>query len=163
MAEERVTESLRKQVVERALGCCEYCRSQSAFAMQSLSVEPVTPRSQGGTTDVANLALACQGCNNAKYAKTHAPDPIDGVLVSLFNPRTQRWREHFAWSAGTTHVLGLTPTGRATVVALRLNREGLVNLRRILFNHGLHPPPDPEPAARRVASGTESRSSVARF
>jgi hypothetical protein len=36
--------------------------------------------------------------------------------------------------------------GRATVEALRLNREGLVNLRRILYAAGEHPPAEPDEA-----------------
>jgi len=42
-----------------------------------------------------------------------------------------------------THLtlLGLTPTGRATIAALRLNREGVINLRRALKLEGKHPPP----------------------
>lgn len=143
MAEERIPAALRQLVAERARGCCEYCRGQDAFAMQPFSVEHVLPRSRGGASTEENLAWSCQGCNNHKYTRVEAPDPVDGTLVPLYDPRTQRWREHFIWSAETSIVLGLTPTGRATVAALRLNREGLVNLRRILFNEGLHPPPEP--------------------
>jgi hypothetical protein len=60
--------------------------------------------------------------------------------VKLFHPRRQRWADHFAWSHGGTRVLGLTPVGRATVEALQLNREPLVNLRRVLVEAGEHPP-----------------------
>jgi hypothetical protein len=131
-------------VAERARGCCEYCRGQAAYAMQPFSVEHVVPRGRGGLTDEANLAFSCQGCNNHKYTKTEATDPAGGAVAPLFNPRTQKWRDHFTWNHDATLVLGVTPTGRATVAALRLNREGLVNLRRVLFAHGLHPPPEPE-------------------
>lgn len=36
--------------------------------------------------------------------------------------------------------VGLTPTGRATVEALRLNRPGLITVRRALYAAGEHPP-----------------------
>jgi hypothetical protein len=39
-----------------------------------------------------------------------------------------------------TLVIGLTPIGRATIKALQLNREELVNLRRVLYAMGEHPP-----------------------
>lgn len=39
-----------------------------------------------------------------------------------------------------TLVIGRTPTGRATVEKLQLNREGVVNLRRLLVTMGQHPP-----------------------
>jgi len=144
MAEDRVSDTLRRLVAERARDCCEYCRSQTAYAMQSFSVEHIVPRSRGGLTVGLNLAWSCQGCNNHKYTKVEAPDPVGGAVVPLFNPRTQRWRDHFTWSNDATLILGLTPSGRATVIALRLNREGLVNLRGVLFEHGAHPPPEPE-------------------
>jgi len=37
-------------------------------------------------------------------------------------------------------VIGLTPTGRATIVALELNRAGVINLRKLLRNSTQHPP-----------------------
>jgi hypothetical protein len=144
MAEERIPDPLRRLVAERARYYCEYCRSQVAYAMQPFSVEHVVPHSRGGLSEEVNLALSCQGCNNHKYIKTAASDPLGGAVVPLFNPRTQKWRDHFLWSNDATHVLGISPTGRDTVVALRLNRDGVVNLRRLLFEHGLHPPSEPE-------------------
>ncbi len=111
--------------------------------MQSFCVEHIIPRSQGGRTTLDNLALACQGCNNHKYTKVKGNDSITGDLVPLYHPRQQRWRDHFAWNEDFTLIIGLTPTGRATVEALRLNREGLVNLRRILYTMGEHPPAEP--------------------
>jgi hypothetical protein len=91
-----------------------------------------------------SLALACQGCNNHKYNKTQAPDPVTSAVVFLFHPRRQRWRDHFCWSEDGTHIVGLTPPGRATVAALHLNRAGLVNLRAVLYAAGKHPPEEPE-------------------
>lgn len=143
MPEGRVTAEQRRTVIERARGCCEYCRSQARFAMQPFSVEHIEPLHRGGKTTLDNLALACQGCNNHKYTKTEGRDPVTGDIVPLYHPRRQRWRDHFAWNEDFTLVIGLTPTGRATVETLRLNREGLVNLRRILYAMGEHPPAEP--------------------
>jgi hypothetical protein len=84
--------------------------------------------------------LACQGCNNAKYNKITGYDPTTGETVGLYHPRNQKWHDHFAWNQDFTLIIGLTPAGRASVEALRLNREGLVNLRRVLYAMGEHPP-----------------------
>ena len=140
MPEKHITSQQKYDVVERAKGCCEYCRSQVRFAMQSFSVEHIVPRSRGGKTEFENLALACQGCNNHKYTKTKGSDPVNGEIVPLYHPRLQRWREHFAWDEGCVLIIGLTPVGRATVRALCLNRDGLINLRRVLYITGTHPP-----------------------
>jgi len=142
MSEIRLTAEQRKEVAERAKGCCEYCRSQARFAIQSFSIEHITPKSKGGDELLENLALACQGCNNHKYTKIHGRDPITEDETPLYHPRQHQWREHFAWSDDFTLIIGLTPTGRATVDELQLNREGLINLRRVLYIMGEHPPAD---------------------
>jgi HNH endonuclease len=103
-------------------------------------LEHVIPLRAGGEESLENLAFACQGCNNHKYTKIEAFDPVTGDLTTLFHPRLQRWQDHFIWSQDYTRILGVTATGRATVEALRLNRSGLVNLRRALFEVGKHPP-----------------------
>ena len=70
----------------------------------------------------------------------HAILPVSGNLVSLYHPRRQRWAEHFSWNEDFRLVIGLTPTGRATVERLQLNREGVVNLRQVLRTISQHPP-----------------------
>lgn len=129
----------RRTVAARAGGCCEYCRTPSDFATQSFAVEHILPRALGGPDTLANTALACDGCNEHKHARTTAPDPRDRAPTRLFHPRRQRWHDHFAWTGDFTRVVGLTPTGRATVEALHLNRLGLVNLRALLRAAGEHP------------------------
>ena len=140
MRKSRVTAKQRRLVVERAQGCCEYCLSQSRFSTQSFSVEHIIPNSKGGKTEVENLALSCQGCNNHKYTKTEGYDAVSHQYVPLYHPRQQQWVEHFAWNDDYTLVIGLTATGRATVETLHLNREGVVNLRRLLYTAKKHPP-----------------------
>ena len=130
----------RQQIAERAYDCCEYCQSLAAFATQSFTIEHIWPLVKGGTNHLDNLALACPGCNAYKGDKTEAIDPFDNTLAPLFNPRTQRWIEHFIWSDDYTLLFGLTATGRATIDALHMNRRGLVNLREALFLRGKHPP-----------------------
>jgi hypothetical protein len=69
-----------------------------------------------------------------------AIDPLTGEKVPLFNPRTQRWDDHFAWSADAIRVEGMTPVGRATVVALRMNHATIVAARARWVRSGWHPP-----------------------
>jgi len=111
---------------------CEDCQSQARFSPDPFSVEHIVPRSRGGEDDGTNLALACQGCNNRKDTNVEALDLVSGETVPLYHPRRQRWHEHFTWNEDYTLVLGLTPTGRATVEKLQLHRAGVVNLRRVL-------------------------------
>ena len=144
MPEKRVTAKQKRTVAKRAHSCCEYCRSQAHFATQSFSVEHIIPRSHGGETKLDNLALSCEGCNSHKHAKIEGWDVATGEMVPLYHPRRQIWRHHFRWNDDFTLIVGLTPTGRATVKALQLNREGLVNLRQVLYEVGQHPPAELE-------------------
>lgn len=139
MAERAGTE-LRKLVRERAKGRCEYCQTPETYAPEGFSIEHIRPRSKRGATEPGNLALSCQGCNNHKFTRTRAQDPVTGLTVLLFHPREHSWHEHFAWLPDARHLVGLTATGRATVDVLRLNRPGLVNLRQALMMVGIHPP-----------------------
>ena len=140
MAREKPSTEQRRQVRERAKGICEYCQSQEDFATESFSVEHIIPVALGGKTVLENLALACQGCNSHKYIKSSAIDPAVDKVVGLFHPRQSTWTEHFQWSNDFLEIIGITSTGRATIAALKLNRQRLVNLRRAVYSIGEHPP-----------------------
>jgi hypothetical protein len=140
MSREYIPAALRRLVFQRSKGYCEYCRSPGRFALGSMEIEHTMPLSRGGKTVGENLALACRGCNQNKGSQIEGIDPGSLVLVPLYNPREMEWDEHFAWGQGAMLVVGKTPTGRATVEVLRLNREGVVNLRRLMINSGEHPP-----------------------
>ena len=131
---------LRRLVLERAAFICEYCRLAMTFLTGPITLDHIIAFSLGGETSADNLACACYGCNQFKAARSHAPDPITGQPVPLFHPHQQNWNGHFGWNEDFTLMLGLTPTGRATIEALQLNRPALVNIRRLLRQHGYHPP-----------------------
>jgi HNH endonuclease len=143
MSERHIPAELRRFVAARGQYCCEYCRTQARYSADSLTVDHIIPRSLGGSMTADNLALCCHGCNQHKSKRTVIADPVTDTLVRLFHPREQRWEAHFAWNDDFTRMLALTPTGRATIAALQLNRPGLVNLRRVLYAIGEHPPRPP--------------------
>jgi hypothetical protein len=103
------------------------------------SIEHIQPRAIGGLTIAENLALACQGCNGHKSTKTTAIDHDTQTSAPIFHPRQQNWQEHFAWSEDRLNIIRLTPTGRATISLLHLNRASLLNLRRALLAVNSHP------------------------
>lgn len=140
MTKTRVPAKLRRLVRQRALGYCEYCQCPEFCATQLHSIEHIEPESRGGKSVEGNLALACQGCNGSKSDKTHAIDPATRRMVPLFHPRSENWFAHFAWSPDQLYLIGLTPTGRATIRELDLNREGVRHLRHLLILNREHPP-----------------------
>ena len=140
MPDNYVSSELRRLVTARAQGCCEYCRTQTLFTGDPFALDHIYPTSLGGLTVAGNLVFSCTGCNQCKGARIAAIDPVTELLVPLFHPRLQNWDDNFEWSEDYTTLSGRTATGNATIVALQLNRVGLVNLRRVLFEAGLHPP-----------------------
>jgi len=140
MNRSRIPLELRERVRRQAGEGCGYCLSHQDYVWSGLEVEHIVPLSAGGIDAEENLWLACRPCNSHKGSQTEAMDPNTGALVPLFNPRTQVWREHFAWSEDGVQIIGLNAIGRATVVALRLNDTRLVAIRRRWMEVGWHPP-----------------------
>lgn len=105
-------------------------------------VDHILPLAAGDSSDAANLCLSCYRCNEFKHARVDVPDPLSGLRVALFNPSSHVWNDHFVWIDDGLHIDGLTATGRATIEALRLNNDWIVQARRIWMLAGLHPPLD---------------------
>ena len=135
-----VSEAVRQRVREAAGDRCGYCLSPQRLVMGQLEIEHLLPRTRGGGNEESNLWLSCSLCNRYKGTQVEAADPLTGEVVSLYNPRTGNWREHFSWSADGAKIVGLTPVGRAAVVALKLNNEVAVEVRRNWIVAGWHPP-----------------------
>ena len=132
--------SLRRDVVMRAAGQCAYCQSTERLMGIEFEIDHIVPRAAGGATSLDNLCLSCPSCNRHKASRTQASDPETGEIAPLFHPIHQSWSEHFEWIDNGIRLVGRTQTGRATVVALHLNRAGIVQTRRYWVILGLHPP-----------------------
>lgn len=100
---------------------CEYCRAPEGMFNSPHEVDHIVPAGKGGQDEAENWALACRWCNLHKRDHDNGIDPVKGNAVPLFNPRRQRWDEHFRASTETWSVEGLTPIGRATVERLQMN------------------------------------------
>jgi hypothetical protein len=138
MSRPYVPVSLQRRVRDRAGHRCEYCRLSQTRQHATFHVDHVWPWSESGPTTLDNLALACVSCSLRKGAKTTAPDPQTGELTHLFNPRADVWTEHFEVASGFV-LAGKTPTGRATVAALRLNHALAIEIRAEEAQRGRYP------------------------
>ena len=135
-----ISDSLRQRVRASARERCGYCLSRQRYVMGVLEIEHIIPRALGGSDDESNLWLSCSLCNRYKGRQIEAFDPITGIVARLFNPRADLWPEHFQWQAGGVTIQGLTATGRATVVALKLNNDVATTVRLNWIHAGWHPP-----------------------
>lgn len=130
-----VPADLRRLVLERAAGRCEYCRFPQAVALLPFEVEHVVAEKHGGETSANNLALACFFCNRYKGSDLGSLDPETGQLTAFFNPRLHRWDEHFA--RHNAEFIPLTAEGRVTVRIFRLNEPARVAERQALIAAGM--------------------------
>lgn len=128
--------SVRQLVAERARYRCEYCLLPQAVALHLHEPDHILPLQHGGETLENNLALACLRCNRFKGPNVGSFDPLTGVLVRFFNPRTDAWPSHFAWDGPT--IRPLTAEGRVTVKVLRFNDVERVAERQHLLAVGLY-------------------------
>lgn len=140
MSRSYISKEIREQVAEDAHYYCGYCLTQQKVIGSALEIEHLIPESKGGSSERENLWLACRSCNSRKGNQTEAIDPETNTLAPLFNPRTQIWPEHFQWNNDQTEIAGLTPIGRATVEALKLNNEYVIAARHQWVLVGWHPP-----------------------
>lgn len=130
--------ALRRLVIQRADDRCEYCGISQVGQVATFHIDHVVPVVAAGETIAENLALACVSCSLRKGARQTLEDLETGEVVSIFNPRQQVWKEHFAWQG--VQVIGLTATGRATLQALDLNRATMLAIRGEEEWLGRHPP-----------------------
>ena len=121
----RLSAADQAEVRRRANRRCEYCGWPDWLTPSPFAVDHIFPRVRGGMNNLENRAYSCGGCNGAKYDCIEASDPTTGLLTALFNPRRDRWSEHFVWNAEETEMIGISATGRATISRLRLNRPCL--------------------------------------
>ena len=134
-----MNKATRKAIKIRAKYLCEYCFSPEYFSPDPFECDHILPVSKDGEDILSNYALSCSGCNGLKFNAIHAIDPGTGQSVPLYNPRLDNWQTHFCWNESFTVILGISPIGRATVLKLQLNREGLINLRIALRKVGEYP------------------------
>jgi len=143
MRHDSVPAEVARRVRETAKNRCGYCLSPQHLVMARLEIEHILPRARGGKTEESNLWLSCPLCNRYKADRTTATDPETGNEVPLFDPRRQRWSQHFTWSSDGLRIIGLTATGRATVAALHLADDpDAITVRSYWILAGWHPPAD---------------------
>ena len=128
---------LRRLVIRRAAGRCEYCGLSQAGQEATFHIDHIIPVTAGGLTAAENLALACVSCSLRKSARQTAVDPQTGEEAALFHPRQDVWSEHFQCRG--VKLVGITATGRATVKALSLNRAAILAIRQEEVARGRHP------------------------
>jgi hypothetical protein len=143
-----INDELKQAIRERAKYVCEYCHSPERLSANRFTFDHVIPKSLGGSDQLTNLALACRRCNERRYNFVAGIDPETQETAPIFNPRQQKWAEHFIWLNQGVVIEGSTPIGRATCLRLDLNdtrypeKDSIRETRQFWIKTGLHPPTD---------------------
>ena len=105
--------ALRDEVRQRAGDCCEYCQLPQTCTLLPHEADHIRSQKHQGPTKLDNLCWACARCNDFKGSDVSSYDPVTNELVSVFNPRTDAWNEHFEWHG--PKLSGKTKIGQATI------------------------------------------------
>lgn len=132
-----VSASLWAAVAARAGRCCEYCLIHEEDTFLGCQVDHIISRKHDGVTEMANLALACVLCNSHKGSDLGSLVRPGGKLVRFFNPRTDRWADHFRLSGA--EIEPLTDIGAVTCRILQLNHPDRIAERWLLLRLGRYP------------------------
>ncbi len=138
MSKTYIPVALRRQVYERAKGCCEYCLIPDVTTFAPHEIDHIIAEKHGGLSESENLALSCTLCNKHKGSDLVSVDPETEKIVPLYHPRQDLWREHFCLSEA--EFMPLTPIGRVTIRLLQLNRRDRVDERQLLLQAGMIKP-----------------------
>ncbi len=134
-----VNKNLRVQVELRANGICEYCRIAIEDTYFGGEIDHIISLKHLGQTEFENLALACQPCNRNKGSDLGSISETSKILVRFFNPRTDKWSEHFRINFDG-EIQPLTEIGGVTAIIFGFNdleriaeRKGLIEIE----NHSM--------------------------
>lgn len=137
MSDAYISVALRREVIERAKNCCEYCRLSQNDHFFTFHVDHIISEKHQGTTQSDNLCLSCVNCNTAKGSDIAGIDPETQELTLLFNPRQQDWDKNF--ELRNTQIVGKTPEGRLTVQLLQMNAKERIAERQSLIELNRYP------------------------
>ena len=132
-----VSAALRRVVVARADGLCEYCLIHEDDTVFGCEVDHVISAKHGGTTDADNLAYACAFCNRAKGSDIGSVVQGTGLYVRFFHPRLDRWTEHFRLD--DVMIRALSDIGEVTARLLAFNTGERLLERQVLREVGRYP------------------------
>ena len=132
-----VNPEIREIVAGRANYVCEYCLIAEEDAYFRFQVEHIISRKHGGSSEIDNLALACVFCNRYKGSDIASLIPAKNELIRFYNPRSDRWREHFRLNGVV--IAELTEIGEATIRILQMNHDDQILDRQVLNVRGRYP------------------------
>ena len=132
-----VPAALRRRVIDRAGGLCEYCLIHEDDTFFGCQVEHIISEKHSGATAEDNLAYACVFCNRFKGSDIASISSRTGQLCPLYNPRRDVWTDVF--KLDVVSIVPLTDVGEVTVRLLDMNAPERLLEREILRRVNRYP------------------------
>lgn len=132
-----IPERLRQLIISRANFCCEYCLMPDEQRLYAHEVDHIIAEKHQGETIAENLCYSCFECNRHKGSDLSSFDRVTGEVVTLFNPRTDHWEDHFRLDGAK--IEPQTAKGRVTVFLLHMNDADRIADREALMTFNLYP------------------------
>lgn len=153
-----VSAEFRRLVLERSGNRCEYCLIHSDDTIFGCQVDHIISENHFGVTNTDNLAMACAFCNRFKGTDIGSIAVSTREFTRFFNPRTDRWNEHFRFDQ--FQIASLTPIGEVTLAILQFNHVDRVLERQVLHLDGRFPPKPHPKTAKPIHNGRRWALSV---
>ncbi|MFN0036275.1 MAG: HNH endonuclease [Saprospiraceae bacterium] len=128
----KISKSLRLKVRQRADSICEYCKIPDLGFAFPFHVDHIRAIKHGGKSMMENLAYCCPDCNFFKG--TDFATFLGKQVVLFFNPRNEKWEDHFEMRNGM--ILPLTEIGQATTHIFQFNLPARIAYRLELESAG---------------------------
>jgi HNH endonuclease len=128
---------LRRWVAARAEALCEYCLIAEEDTFYGCEVDHIISEKHGGLTQAGNLAHACVFCIQAKGSDVGSIHWESGQFVRFFNPRMDRWADHFVLAGN--RIEGVTAIGVVTARILGFNSGERIQERQTLQRMNRYP------------------------
>jgi hypothetical protein len=131
-----ISAELRQTIAERASLLCEYCLVAEADTFYGCEVDHIISLKHGGSSEADNLAYACAHCNRSKGSDVGSISTT-GEFTRFFNPRADRWAEHFRLERAA--ISPLTTVGEVTARILGFNDSARLHEREEMIRFGKYP------------------------
>ena len=131
-----ISAELRQTIADRANLLCEYCLIAEADTFYGSEVDHIISLKHGGSSETDNLAYACALCNRAKGSDVGSIS-ASGEFTRFFNPRTDRWNDHFRLEGAS--IQPLTTIGEVTVRIFGFNDSARLHECEEMIRFGKYP------------------------
>lgn len=132
-----VSPEVRRLVAGRAGRLCEYCLIHEDDTFFGCEVDHIISLKHGGSSEPDNLAYACGFCNRQKGSDVGSVSSRTGEFSRFYNPRVDRWIEHFRPEGDS--IAPLTVVREVTARILQFNAGERLLERRLLRAAGRYP------------------------